>query len=86
MCFHRQAKRLHHCFRGSIHGVRSAQVVSELLYPDDLMISAHGETFGKGADMEVKNGEKVQRLDSGRTKTLVSGINLDLLNESEKDP
>ena len=50
------------------------------------MISAHGGTSGKGADMEVKDGEKVQRLNTAGTKILVSGINLDLLNESEKDP
>ena len=42
----------------------------ELLYPDDLMISAddHGGTAGKGADMEDRDGEKGPTCEHGEDK------------------
>ena len=54
----------------------------ELLYADDLMISAvHGGTAGKAEDMGISSLPDANlrlRVNMGKTKIMVSGIDLDL--------
>ena len=49
----------------------------EILYADDLMVSA---------PMEIEDGEKGLRVNMGKTKLMVSGSNLDVLRKSGKYP
>ena len=60
----------------------------ELLYADDLMISAvsMGELLVKLKTWKTKMKKKCLRVNMGKTKIMVSGMDLDLLNKSGKDP
>ena len=60
----------------------------ELLYADDLMISAESmeELLVKLKTWKTEMEKKGLRVNMGKTKIMVSGLNLDLLKKSGKDP
>ena len=60
----------------------------ELQYADDLMISAESmeELLVKLKTWKSEMEKKGLRVNMGNTKIMVSGINLDFLKKSEKDP
>ena len=60
----------------------------ELLYADDLMISAESieELLVKLKTWKTEMEKKGLRVNMGKTKIMVSGMNLDRLKKSGKDP
>ena len=60
----------------------------ELLYADDLMISAESmeELLVKLKTWKTEMEKKGLRVNVGKTKIMVSGVDLDLLKKSGKDP
>ena len=60
----------------------------ELLYADDLMISAESmeELLVKGETWKTEMEEKGLRVNMGKTRIMESGINLDVLKKSGKYP
>ena len=60
----------------------------ELLYADDLMISAESmeELLVKLKTWKSEMEKKGLRVNMGKTKIMASGMNLDLLKKSGKDP
>ena len=60
----------------------------ELLYADGLMISAgsKGELLVKVKTWKTEMEKKGLRVKMGKTKIMESGINLDVLKKSEKEP
>ena len=60
----------------------------ELLYADDLMISAVSmeELLVKLKTWKTEMKKKCLRVNMGKTQIMVSGMDLDLLNKSGKDP
>ena len=60
----------------------------ELLYADDLMISAVSmeKLLVKLKTWKTEMKKKCLRVNMGKTKIMVSGMDLDLLNKSGKDP
>ena len=60
----------------------------ELLYADDLMISAESmeELLVKLKTWKKEKEKKGLRVNMGKTKIMVSGMDLDLLKKSRKDP
>ena len=82
-----QPASLHHRVRGSIQGVLY-RLSWELLYADDLMISAESmeELLVKLKTWKSEMEKKGLHVNMGKTKIMASGMNLDLLKKSAKDP
>ena len=83
-----QPASLHHCVRGSILREFRTGCLWELLYADDLMISAESmeELLVKLKTWKTEMEKKGLRVNMGKTKIMVSGMDLDLLKKSGKDP
>ena len=78
---------LHHCVRALSREFRTG-CPWELLYADDLMISAKSieELLVKVQTWETEMEKKGLRVNMGKTKIMESGINLDVLKKSGKYP
>ena len=82
-----QPASLHLCVRALSREFRTG-CPWELLYADDLMISAESmeELLVKLKTSKTEMEKKGLRVNMGKTKITVSGMDLDLLKKSGKDP